>query len=310
MEYVIGIDGGGTNYRVRACGLDGKVLSEYNGIPARHYLMERTEMIRRVNANIDACLAAFGGKREDCRYLLCGISGIDSEEDGVILTGIYEGLEGFDCPVECMNDAELAHYAVTGGEGLLVISGTGSIAFGTNKRGESARVGGWMLSIMGEEGSGSWVSRKALRHLGRWFDKAVPDSLLTRMLLTQLNISTAKQLMDLSAHITAAVKEQCHLAPIVDEAANKGDEWAIEILQGAAAETMGFVRELVPILGLDKEPEFKVGIWGSNIVESNTHRETFRKLLYETYPSAVLYLPMRSAVEEAARLALERLQTK
>jgi N-acetylglucosamine kinase-like BadF-type ATPase len=228
----------------------------------------------------------------------------------VFLSDKYNSLSGFDCPVECMNDAELAHYAVTGGQGLLVISGTGSIAFGTSVRGISARVGGWMLSIMGEEGSGSWVSRKALRHLGRYFDKVVPDSLLARMLREHLDVHTPKQLMDLSAHITSSVKEQCNLGSIVDNAANKGDEWAIGILQDAAEETMGLVRDLVSILRLDKEPHFKVGIWGSNIVKSKIHRDTFHKLLMETYPNAELCLPGCSAVEGATKLALERLNTQ
>ena len=57
MKYILGIDSGGTKYLVRACTPEGGVVAEYVGPPAPHYRLEREEVIKRVNANIDACLA-------------------------------------------------------------------------------------------------------------------------------------------------------------------------------------------------------------------------------------------------------------
>ena len=91
-------------------------------------------MLRRVNRNIDACLARFGGHRRDCAFLVCGTTGIDSDRDSRVVQEIYEGLSGFRCPVLCVNDAQVAQFAVTGGVGAVVIAGTGSIAFGCNER--------------------------------------------------------------------------------------------------------------------------------------------------------------------------------
>ena len=54
--------------------------------------------------------------------------------------------------------------------GALVIAGTGSIAFGRNSKGESARVGGWLFTILSDEGSGSYITRKALFHYSRFLD--------------------------------------------------------------------------------------------------------------------------------------------
>ena len=307
MEYVIGIDSGGTHYRVQAGGLNGRRLGEYTGCTANHYALSKQEVSSRVQHHIAACLAVFGGVPQDCRYIVCGTSGLDSEEDAVLLEEIYNALPGFNCPVLCINDAELAHYAVTGGRGVLVISGTGSIAFGRNRNGRTARVGGWSLDIMGEEGSGSWVSRHALRHLARYFDKIVPTGPLVQILQKELDISTPKQLADFS--FSLEFEKQPKLGRLVDEAAERGDQWAVRILENAAVETMRLVRELVRVLGMENDPELFVGVWGSNIVDSCIHREAFGRLLAKRYPNARLCLPTNTATDGAVLLALERRAT-
>ena len=81
MKYILGIDSGGTKYLVRACTPEGGVVAEYVGPPAPHYRLEREEVIKRVNANIDACLAKFGGSRKECVYLVCGTTGLDTDRD-------------------------------------------------------------------------------------------------------------------------------------------------------------------------------------------------------------------------------------
>lgn len=108
MKYILGIDSGGTKYLVRACTPEGGVVAEYVGPPAPHYRLEREEVIKRVNANIDACLAKFGGSRKECVYLVCGTTGLDTDRDQQAVDDIYKGLSGFVCPVLCVNDAQVA----------------------------------------------------------------------------------------------------------------------------------------------------------------------------------------------------------
>jgi N-acetylglucosamine kinase-like BadF-type ATPase len=307
MKYVIGIDSGGTKYRVLAWTLNGKELGGFIGPPCSHYHLEQGEMLRRIAANIDACLAIFRGRREDCAFLVCGATGLDSEEDRAFLNEVYGGLEGFQCPRECINDGELALYTVTGGYGALVISGTGSIAVGRNKKGETARTGGWLSSIMGDEGSGTWVSKRALRQLGRWFDGVVPDGLMFQFIRDALQIRTRKDLMDCSARIAHESWETPKLGPLVDQAALQGDQEAQGVMKAAAWETFTILRDLVFRLRLDEEGEFPVGIWGSNILKSPLHQGEFGRLVGEHYPQALIRFPSRSAAEGAAQLALSKL---
>lgn len=61
--------------------------------------------------------------------------------------------------VQVMSDIELAHRKIFGGKpGILVLAGTGSIAFGRNKKGKTARAGGWGPK-RGDEGSGYWIGK-------------------------------------------------------------------------------------------------------------------------------------------------------
>ncbi|QQO08482.1 N-acetylglucosamine kinase [Breznakiella homolactica] len=306
--YVLGIDSGGTHYRVLAVDENGQKLGEYSGGTCSHYYFPREEMVRGINENIDRCLETFGGRREDCRYIVCGTTGLDSKEDEAILIEAYESLAGFSCPVYCINDAELAHHTVTGGVGALVISGTGSIAFGRSSDGRSARTGGWLFSIMGEEGSGSWVSRMALRHLGNCLDGAAERGPLAELVSAETNVHTHKELMDLAVAIGTPPWREPKLGALVDKAADAGDPYAAEIITKAAHEIFKLAETIVTMLQLDAEPDFKIGIWGSNIVNSRRHREIFTGLIGQRFPRAAVILPSKSAAQGAAELALDRLK--
>ncbi len=303
MEYIIGIDSGGTYYRVQAESLDGKVLGKYVGNSASHYSLPEAEVRARINHHIDQCLAVFRGKRDECRYIVCGTTGLDTEEDGIFLNELYGNLEGFCCPIVVKNDAEIAHYTITNGTGILVISGTGSIAFGINRKGEAGRVGGWAFSIMGEEGSGTWVTRKALRYLADCFDKVAEETLLADCIKKELDIRTAKDLTDYSAFLMKNKNGKKSLGEIVDQAAEQGDKNAEKILKAAARETFTLTDHLIHTLKMQDDPEITVGIWGSNIVRSRIHSREFERLVKEKYPQAVVKKPMEDAVDGAVRMA-------
>ena len=309
MKYVIGIDSGGTNFRVEACDLTGKQLAFYIGVPANHYYVDEEELSRRVNANIDACLALFGGKREDAAYLICGTTGLDSPEDEALLNRFYGSLPGFHCPVKVINDAELAHYTVTGGFGVLVISGTGSIAFGRNKAGQTCRSGGWLFTIQGDEGSGTWISRMALRYVGRWLDGAVPESPLVTMVCEHLHIKDRNDLNTIAARSGTPPWYTPPLADIVNKAADAGDAAAADILQQAADLVAQLVEDTAAALDMPRtEPNFIIGVWGSAILKSPRMLKTFRARLARTCPQAEIRLPQRSATEGAVAMALDLLQ--
>lgn len=306
MKYVIGIDSGGTNYRVLACDLQGNVLGNYTGDPANHYYITMEEMSVRVNRNIDRCLEQFGGRRADACCLVCGTTGLDSPEDKKLLDDFYGSLPGFTCPVRVVNDAELAHYTVTGGTGVLIISGTGSIAFGRSRDGREARSGGWLFTILGDEGSGAWVSRAALRYVGRWLDGAVEEGPMVKKVCAELGIASRHDLNSIASRAGTPPWYLPPLGKLVNEAAAEGDEAAAAILRESGALVFAVVEDIVRALDLERtEPDFKLGVWGSNILRSPTVLGEFRARAAKRFPQAVICLPERSATEGAVSMALE-----
>lgn len=309
MNYIIGIDSGGTNYRVKACSLAGEVLGYSVGRPASWQYLSPEALKKQIEENIDACLSQFKGRREDMKALVCGTTGIDSDGDLVRLEQVYQTLQDISCPVLLMNDAELAHRTVTGGDGILLISGTGSIAVGRNPRGETARAGGWPVAMLGDEGSGSWVTKMALRHVGRWLDHAVEKTELTTLICSELSIKTREDLINLALECGVDPSRLPMLGPLVNQAADQGDPYAIELLKKAALELEGIILDIVSALDLASlEPDFKLGLWGSNLLKSQVLLSYFTERIHMHFPLARICLPEKEAIDGAVDIALKLVQ--
>ena len=100
---------------------------------------------------------------------------------------------GFKAQVIVVNDALVALVAGAGdAEGVVVVAGTGSIAYGRDASGRAARAGGWGY-LLGDEGGGFWIGRAALMAVVRQFDGRGPVTLLTPMILEHLELSDAQR---------------------------------------------------------------------------------------------------------------------
>ena len=306
MKYVLGIDSGGTKYLVRAQDLQGRDLARLVGPPACHHGMEPAQMMLRINDNIDACLARFGGAREDCMSMVCGISGIDLPQDQLIVDETYQSLEGFSCPLLCVNDAVVAHYAVTGGVGALVISGTGSVASGRDASGNETRCGGWPPVVFGDDGSGTWIGCKALHLLTLLFDKRIKPSSFTDRLMAELGIRRGEDLIDICIEIEQMRWSDPGLSALVDEEAQAGDAYALDILRQAAGCTAALADAVIANLRLYEAPSFLVGAWGSAIAKSKIHFAFFKELLLQKYPNAEILVSEKDAATGACAMALRR----
>ena len=310
MRYVLGVDSGGTKYLVRAADLSGKSLGCDEGPAANHYMQPLDEVKRLIGESIDRCLAQFGGARADCAYIVCGTTGCDSAEDHALLDGIYRKLPGFSCPVHVVNDAELAHYTATGGEGLLLIAGTGSIAFGRNAAGETRRVGGWPMSVMGEEGSGRFVDAWAMHEYTRYLDGVREKTPMMDAIGRETGVRTAKEMMDYGMAMFGPPWPTPRLGAIVNEAAQAGDRVACGILSRAAAGNFDLLRELADALGYSGQDAFAIGLWGSTIVKGLYQRLMLTELVQEAYPQAEIVIAKQDAAQGAVCWALERLKAE
>lgn len=132
------------------------------------------------------------------------------------------------------HDAKIAWAGAMEGEpGIVVIAGTGSIAYGENAHGESARAGGWGY-LYGDEGGGFDIARQALRAALREYEGWGPHTALTPALAELTGAVNANEALHRLYTAEWPRARVAGLAITVDRIASEGDPVAVEILRAAA----------------------------------------------------------------------------
>jgi N-acetylglucosamine kinase-like BadF-type ATPase len=122
------------------------------------------------------------------------MAGVDREADASIMRALMRRI-GYKARIVIANDALIALVAGVGSApGVVLIAGTGSIAYGRNARNEAARAGGWGY-VLGDEGSGYWIGRQALRAVVRASDGRGPQTSLTPLVLEHYGAAQASGLV-------------------------------------------------------------------------------------------------------------------
>jgi N-acetylglucosamine kinase-like BadF-type ATPase len=196
---------------------------------------------------------AMRGRPHEVDAICLGIAGVDREGDGAVVRAIMRRI-GARSRVVVVNDALVALVAGVGEDpGVVIICGTGSIAYGRNAREQAARAGGWG-HVLGDEGSGYWIGRRALRAVARAADGRGPATALTPRVLAHFTVAQPSDLVyevydrQLRHHALA------QLARLVQQARDEGDEVATQILEQAAHELVRAARSVVERLEMKDDP--------------------------------------------------------
>jgi glucosamine kinase len=250
MRYVVGLDGGGTQTTVAVAEVSGRELLRYKGpaglVDPRHPEQSARALAKTVREAL--ALAGIGGQSAAFCAGLAGV-GNDAERDVVQATLAAAGIAE---RVTVRTDGEIAlEGAFRGGPGILLIAGTGSVAYGRGEDGRTARCGGWGM-IVGDEGSGYWIGRSALqRALCSDDGRAEATGLLPR-LLEVLSLAGPREIPPWAGRATKA--HIAALVPHVVALADAGDTAAREILDDAAKELAAHVVALGARLAPWSEP--------------------------------------------------------
>jgi N-acetylglucosamine kinase-like BadF-type ATPase len=233
---IIGIDAGGTKTVCHLADSDGRLLTETRGPGANLQAAGELQVEKVLHDVMDRAI-------EECQCgmpaaICLGMAGVDREEDSRVVWGIMRRI-GYKARLVVVNDALIALEAGIGdGPGIVLISGTGSIAYGRNGRGEAARAGGWGY-VLGDEGSGYWIGRTAIRAVLRESDRRGARTLLTDMLLKHFDVKRPQDLMHAVYYRGVKPPEIAALAPYVQQAFTQGDVVAAGIMDGTARELAG-----------------------------------------------------------------------
>ncbi|HEV2200359.1 MAG TPA: BadF/BadG/BcrA/BcrD ATPase family protein [Bryobacteraceae bacterium] len=202
------------------------------------------------------------------------------------------------------SDAHIALTGATAGEpGIIAIAGTGSIAYGRNAAGKTARAGGWGYA-MGDEGSAFDLVRQALRAILRFDEGWGPATSLRDASLSATGARDASDLLHRFYTPEYPRSRVASYAPLVDEAARHGDAVAREILLGAAqalATYVAAVRRQLFHRGEPSQVSYIGGVFASDLLRERFH--LIAGLEGDSRVHAPLYGPAAGALLEAYRLA-------
>ncbi len=249
--FVLGIDAGGTKTVCLLADEHGRVLAEARGPGAN--LQAGGEL--EVEKTLHALMAETLGRNRSIRprAICCGMAGVDRPEDTATIRTILTRI-GHKADLLVVNDALIALEAGAPGEaGVVIVSGTGSIAYGRDATGRAARAGGWG-HVLGDEGSGYWLGRQALQAVVRASDGRGPATLLTSLVLQHYRIDRAQELVHQVYGDGAKPSVLAKLGPLVQRAADEGDAVGRQIIDTGAAELSAAAGSVVGALGLDACP--------------------------------------------------------
>ena len=229
MTIVIGVDGGGTKTLLVAVRRDASVSSfirEAGCNPFDHPGWREvlgTLRSRAADLSAEAEAIAFGmpGYGEMAEY-----SRRQDEE------AAFFGARS----TVVMNDVKVAYEgAFCGKPGVLLLAGTGSMAWACSSAGKDVRTGGWGHAF-GDEGSAFWIGREAIARASRAIDGRSDASAFAEALFSHLELSRdapQEALLGWYASRRHLRAEVADLARFVDSASSFDPE-AARILDEAA----------------------------------------------------------------------------
>ncbi|ONI44764.1 hypothetical protein AN641_06055 [Candidatus Epulonipiscioides gigas] len=307
MEYVIGIDGGGTKTQVTLCTLNkdiiGGAISGPSNIFSIGVEVTRQSIVQAINESV----IEKGYKLEDCKAICIGVASGSwkSVQDAITNIIIYD--IGYNGKLIITNDAETALMAGTGGkEGILLIAGTGSICYGINDKGKNCRVGGWG-HVFDDEGSAYYISTKILSAVLKAFDGRGAQTKLTQLVLDYYKFDNER---DIVAQIYKPHVKKQHvaaLAKLIEQAYNENDAIAINIIDDVVDKLFISVDTAIKKL-LFSEKVIDVIINGSVIVKNKAIKLNFSNKLKEKYPLINIKPLEKDAAYGATLIAINALK--
>ena len=295
MDFIAGIDGGGTKTRICCRDLQGNEIALQQFGPFNMNSIGPGKF-RELMQVIGEYLNRIG----NCRAVCIGSAGISNTQMVDIVSASMEraGISNW----KLVGDQVIAlHGALDGQTGVAVIAGTGSICFGRGADGTQARSGGWG-HLIGDEGSGYALGRDAVRAVALAWDGCGPETLLTGLLARHFALDTQAKII---SYVYGADKSHiAALSRLVEEAAAQEDAVALEIIRRNARQLAEQAAAVARNLELDNP---KVALLGGMLENDTLLRREFVRTMEEQYPWYCCIAPVYNACTGAVMMAEEML---
>lgn len=305
MNYLLGIDGGGTKTDL--------LLTDEFGQEIARTSVKSTSLVavgeEAAKQNLIQGLKQVCAVIQEPDYVIkmavFGLASVDTDQEEDQAAKIFQPIMT-DFKVEefaVMNDAVLALVNGTDQENAIVlISGTGSNCYGENEAGEIAKTGG-LDHLLSDEGSGYELGRQVLRAAVKSFDGRGDKTVLEELTLDYFSVETAPDLKSKVYHPTLGKPEISAVSKLLFKALEQNDAVALALFNQAASELWLMVKTVAEKLKLDQD-KFDLVLSGSMAKSAVTVRY-IQQQLQEFNPQANLILPKQSPVYGALKLLLE-----
>jgi glucosamine kinase len=301
---VVGVDGGGTKTRAILADERGEQIAEAVGAGSTVRPQE-VERSAGVIAGVVRDVLEIGERADVLPRVLCvGVAGVGRETEREAL---MEALVSYQIAEEVVVETDFAialDDAFGEGPGVLLVAGTGSVAFGRGPTGATARCGGWG-AVIGDEGGGAWIGRRALSVVAAASDGREPETALTGAVLTAAEVGEPQDLIRWAAAATPGTLAT--LAPVVMSVADGGDLRANAIVTMAIEELALHVRSLARQLFSDERASVPVALSGGLLSKGSSYRKRFEHRLKTAVPGAQVQSEDVDAARGAVRGALRYL---
>jgi len=253
----------------------------------------------------EACASAKIEPRQIERACV-GVAGAGRAEVASVVRKIISELIAGE--IEVVGDMEIALDAAFGsGPGVIVIAGTGSIAYGRNAQGASARAGGWGSAIS-DEGSAHWIGRSAIAGVMRALDQEKDMQAGTEAVSLFRELKAIWKLRSVDEFVKTANSNPdfAALFPAIVTASEGGDALAQRVLEQASAELSRLAGVVIRRLFTGQDVH-SLAVWlsmaGGVFQHSNRVREGFCAEVRKVYPGASLNPRVVEPVAGALRMA-------
>lgn len=296
---VVGVDGGGSRTRVVLADANGTVLARVEGGASALRPGQEGVAADIIKTLIGEALAQ--AERTETRPAVCvvGVAGAGQERAAQALWAALAQRRIAD-DVSVQADATIAMDDAFGDSaGVLLIAGTGSVAFSRGPDGKLERCGGWGPNV-GDEGSAAWLGKRALSVITAAHDGREPETALTGAILTALELESLDDLIPWAANATPGALAQ--LAPVVMQVAAGGDLRANALISFCVEDLALHVRTLARRCFTDERAAIPVAFAGGLLSRGSLVRKRLEQRLKSAVPGAAV----KNDEVDAARGAIRR----
>ncbi|HET7435174.1 MAG TPA: BadF/BadG/BcrA/BcrD ATPase family protein [Thermoanaerobaculia bacterium] len=307
MKYFIGVDGGASKTAALVVDEYGEPHGRGLAGGSNHLRVGIEEATRNIERSVNIALVEAGIAIRDVEYAYCGVAGSDHP---VHRQRVIDSLKIFFPRGNFIVDTD-ARIALTGavgfGAGVVIIAGTGSVAFGRNQRAEEVRAGGWGPTL-GDEGSGFWIAREGLSAIVRAHDGRGFATKMTDLLCDDYDMCSPDELPRFVYATTTHADDIARYGKLVIEAALGGDDVARDILGRGGSELAECVLAVARKLHM-LDTAFPAAYVGGAFHAGDLLLNPMRLRLQRDAPGATLQAPLHTPVEGAAMMAMRASNT-